>query len=69
MAQGNIAQWRKKEGAAVAAGDVLAEVETDKATIDWESQEEGFIAKIIMGDGARGERTCMPLQPVAALLA
>jgi hypothetical protein len=37
----------------IAPGDVLAEVETDKATIDWEAQEEGFLAKIILGDGGR----------------
>ncbi len=33
---------------------MLAEIETDKATIDWESQEEGFLAKIMMGDGEQG---------------
>ncbi|KAI8465211.1 MAG: dihydrolipoamide acetyltransferase [Monoraphidium minutum] len=53
MTQGNIAAWRKKEGATIAPGDVLAEVETDKATIEWEAQEEGFLAKIIKGDGSK----------------
>jgi pyruvate/2-oxoglutarate dehydrogenase complex dihydrolipoamide acyltransferase (E2) component len=38
MSQGNIAAWKVKEGQEVAAGDVLAEVETDKATMDWENQ-------------------------------
>lgn len=51
--QGNIAAWRKAEGQAIAPGDVLAEVETDKATIEWEAQEEGYLAKILMGDGER----------------
>ncbi|KIY96511.1 pyruvate dehydrogenase E2 component (dihydrolipoamide acetyltransferase), partial [Monoraphidium neglectum] len=50
MTQGNIAVWKKKEGASISPGDVLAEVETDKATIEWEAQEEGFLAKIIKGD-------------------
>eukprot|EP00252_Welwitschia_mirabilis_P003335 TRINITY_DN13413_c0_g1_i1.p1 TRINITY_DN13413_c0_g1~~TRINITY_DN13413_c0_g1_i1.p1 ORF type:complete len:536 (+),score=126.10 TRINITY_DN13413_c0_g1_i1:74-1681(+) len=52
MTQGNIAKWRKKEGDKVSPGDVLCEIETDKATIDMESMEEGYIAKIIKGDGS-----------------
>lgn len=38
MSQGNIAAWKVEEGQEVTAGDVLAEVETDKATMDWENQ-------------------------------
>ena len=38
MSQGNIAAWKVKEGQEVTAGDVLAEIETDKATMDWENQ-------------------------------
>ena len=53
MTAGNIAVWKKKVGDAVAAGDVLAEVETDKATMEWEAQDEGVIARILLGDGAR----------------
>lgn len=49
--QGNIAAWRKAEGDSVAPGDILAEIETDKATIEWEAQEEGFIAKILKPAG------------------
>lgn len=45
--------WRKAEGDSVAPGDILAEVETDKATIEWEAQEEGFIAKILKPAGVR----------------
>ena len=41
MSQGNIAAWKVKEGQEVGAGDVLAEVETDKATMDWENQVPG----------------------------
>ena len=42
MTQGNIVEWKKAEGDAVAPGDVLAEGETDKASNEWEAQEEGF---------------------------
>ncbi len=64
MSQGNIAEWKKKEGEAVAAGDVLCEVETDKATIEWESVEEGFLAKVLLPDGAKD----VPVGQVVAVL-
>jgi pyruvate dehydrogenase E2 component (dihydrolipoamide acetyltransferase) len=51
--QGNIVKWMKKEGDQVAPGNILAEVETDKATIEWEAQEEGYIAKILKGAGSK----------------
>ncbi|KAF9612597.1 hypothetical protein IFM89_002193 [Coptis chinensis] len=53
MTEGNIARWLKKEGDKVAPGEVLCEVETDKATVEMECMEEGFLAKIIHGDGAK----------------
>lgn len=53
MSQGNIASWKKKEGEAVGAGEEMAEIETDKATMAWESQDDGFIAKILLQDGAK----------------
>lgn len=53
MSHGNIIEWKKKEGDAVAAGDVYCLVETDKATIEWESQEDGFLAKILAPDGTK----------------
>ncbi|KAK9131244.1 hypothetical protein Sjap_011731 [Stephania japonica] len=53
MSEGNIARWLKKEGDKVSPGDVLCEVETDKATVEMECMEEGFLAKIIHGDGAK----------------
>ena len=40
MSQGNVSSWQVKEGDEVAAGDVLAEIETDKATLEWENQVE-----------------------------
>ncbi|KAK9105567.1 hypothetical protein Scep_022411 [Stephania cephalantha] len=53
MSEGNIARWLKKEGDKVSPGDVLCEVETDKATVEMECMEEGFLAKIIHGDSAK----------------
>ncbi|KAK9827713.1 hypothetical protein WJX81_003489 [Elliptochloris bilobata] len=53
MSQGNIAAWKKKEGDEIAAGDVLCEVETDKATMEWEAQDEGFLAKILVPEGTK----------------
>lgn len=52
MTEGNIARWLKKEGDKVSPGEVLCEVETDKATVEMECMEEGYLAKIIHGDGA-----------------
>ena len=42
MTSGNLAVWKKAEGEAIAVGDVIAEIETDKATVDYEAQDEGF---------------------------
>lgn len=53
MTQGNIGQWAKKEGDAIAPGDVLVEIETDKAQMDFEFQEEGYIAKILVQPGTK----------------
>eukprot|EP00775_Hariotina_reticulata_P012800 gene12800-12928_t len=64
MTQGNIAAWRKKEGDSIGPGDILAEIETDKATIEWEAQEEGFIAKIIKPAGSKD----VPVGTTVALL-
>eukprot|EP01098_Paradermamoeba_levis_P005473 TRINITY_DN229_c0_g2_i1.p1 TRINITY_DN229_c0_g2~~TRINITY_DN229_c0_g2_i1.p1 ORF type:complete len:493 (-),score=172.70 TRINITY_DN229_c0_g2_i1:19-1308(-) len=54
MEQGNIASWKKKVGDKISAGDVLAEIETDKATMEMESTEDGFLAKILLPSGAQG---------------
>ncbi|XP_042434024.1 dihydrolipoyllysine-residue acetyltransferase component 3 of pyruvate dehydrogenase complex, mitochondrial-like [Zingiber officinale] len=53
MTEGNIARWLKKEGDKVSPDDVLCEVETDKATVEMECMEEGYLAKIIQGDGSK----------------
>ncbi|TFK60003.1 single hybrid motif-containing protein [Pluteus cervinus] len=65
MTEGGIAGWKKKEGEAFTAGDVLLEIETDKATIDVEAQEDGVLGKIILPDGSKN----VPVGKVIALLA
>ena len=51
MTSGNLAAWKKAVGDKIEAGDVVAEVETDKATVDYESVDEGYLAKILMPEG------------------
>ena len=51
MEKGNLAKWLKKEGEAVKPGDVIAEIETDKATMEVEAVDEGTLAKIIVPEG------------------
>ena len=46
MTMGNLAAWKKKEGDEIGAGDIIAEVETDKATVDYEAVDEGVLAKL-----------------------
>jgi pyruvate dehydrogenase E2 component (dihydrolipoamide acetyltransferase) len=53
MMQGNIGAWQKKVGDKVVPGDVLVEIETDKAQMDFEFQEEGVLAKILQESGAK----------------
>lgn len=53
MQQGNIAKWTKKEGDALAAGDIIAQIETDKATMDWELTDGGYLAKILIPEGSK----------------
>jgi len=65
MTEGGIAQWKKQEGEAFSAGDVLLEIETDKATIDVEAQEDGILGKILAQDDTKN----VPVGRVIALLA
>ena len=51
MEKGNLARWLKKEGDAIKAGDIIAEIETDKATMEVEAVDEGTLAKIVVPDG------------------
>ena len=61
MTVGKIARWAKAEGDAVASGDTLAEVETDKATIDFTFQDDAFLAKILVPAGAEDVAVGTPL--------
>ena len=54
MTEGNIAKWAVKEGDSFSAGDILLEIETDKASMDVEAQDDGIMAKILQGDGTKG---------------
>jgi pyruvate dehydrogenase E2 component (dihydrolipoamide acetyltransferase) len=65
MTEGNLAKWHKKEGDEVRAGDVLAEIETDKATMEVEAVDEGTMGKILVPEGAQGVKVN---EPIALLL-
>src|SRR5580692_8101231 len=56
MEKGNLAKWLKKEGEQVKAGDVIAEIETDKATMEYESIDDGVLAKIVVPEGTQDGR-------------
>ena len=51
--QGNIRSWNKKVGDTIAPGDVLASIETDKAVVDFEMQEDGYVAKLFFSEGTK----------------
>lgn len=65
MTQGSISVWSLSEGKPYGAGDVLCEVETDKATVDFEAVEEGFLAKIFIGDNAAKKQEIPVGEPIA----
>jgi pyruvate/2-oxoglutarate dehydrogenase complex dihydrolipoamide acyltransferase (E2) component len=65
MTEGGISSWKKKEGESFSAGEVLLEIETDKATIDVEAQEDGILGKILVPDGSKN----VPVGRLIALLA
>ena len=54
MTEGNIAKWTKKEGEKVSPGDVIAEIETDKAIMELETDEDGVLGKILIAEGSEG---------------
>ncbi|KAG0708984.1 pyruvate dehydrogenase [Suillus ampliporus] len=65
MTEGGIASWKKAEGETFTAGDVLLEIETDKATIDVEAQDDGILAKIIAPDGSKNVAVGSPIAIMA----
>jgi pyruvate dehydrogenase E2 component (dihydrolipoamide acetyltransferase) len=65
MTEGNLAKWLKKEGDEVHSGDVLAEIETDKATMEFEAVDEGRLGRILVPEGTQGIKVN---EPIAVLL-
>jgi pyruvate dehydrogenase E2 component (dihydrolipoamide acetyltransferase) len=65
MEKGNLAKWLKKEGDKVKSGDVIAEIETDKATMEVEAVDEGTLAKIVVPEGTQD----VPVNEIIAVLA
>lgn len=65
MTEGGLAEWKVREGTAFAQGDVLLDIETDKATMDVEAPEDGVLAKILVPDGSKD----VPVGKLIALLA
>jgi pyruvate dehydrogenase E2 component (dihydrolipoamide acetyltransferase) len=65
MEKGNLAKWLKKEGDKVKAGDILAEIETDKATMEYEAIDEGVIAKILVPEGTADIAVNQPIAVLA----
>ena len=65
MEEGKLAKWLVKVGDEVKSGDILAEIETDKATMEFEAVDEGTIGKILVPEGAQGVKVN---QPIAVLL-
>ncbi|MBT9384264.1 pyruvate dehydrogenase complex dihydrolipoamide acetyltransferase [Pseudooceanicola sp. CBS1P-1] len=65
MEEGTLAKWLVKEGDTVAAGDLLAEIETDKATMEFEAVDEGIVGKILIAEGTEGVKVN---EPIAILL-
>jgi pyruvate dehydrogenase E2 component (dihydrolipoamide acetyltransferase) len=65
MEEGKLAKWHVKEGDTVKAGDILAEIETDKATMEFESIDDGRIARILVPEGAEGVKVNEPIAVLA----
>ncbi len=65
MEQGTLAKWLKKEGDAVKSGDIIAEIETDKATMEVEAVDEGTLAKILVPDGTENVAVNTPIAVIA----
>ncbi|PTW60264.1 pyruvate dehydrogenase E1 component beta subunit [Breoghania corrubedonensis] len=65
MEEGKLAKWLVKEGDAVTSGDVIAEIETDKATMEVEAVDEGTVAKILVSEGTEGVKVNTPIAVLA----
>src|SRR4028118_113042 len=65
MEEGTLAKWLVKEGDEVKSGDIIAEIETDKATMEFEAVDEGTIAKILVAEGTDGVKVGTPIAILA----
>src|SRR5271156_5990487 len=65
MTEGKLAKWHKKGGDAVKAGDILAEIETDKATMEFEAVDEGSLAEILVPEGTEHVAVNAPIARIA----
>jgi pyruvate dehydrogenase E2 component (dihydrolipoamide acetyltransferase) len=65
MEKGNLAKWLKKEGDAIKSGDIIAEIETDKATMEVEAVDDGILARILVAEGTAD----VPVNQLIALIA
>ncbi len=61
MESGNLAKWLLKEGDAITAGDIICQIETDKAIVDYEAQDDSFLARILVPEGAEGVVVGQPM--------
>ena len=61
MTEGTLARWLKKEGDSIVSGDVIAEIETDKATMEVEAVDEGILGRILIADGTEGVKVNAPI--------
>src|SRR5215470_1751548 len=61
MEEGKLAKWLVKEGQTIKAGDIIAEIETDKATMEVEASEEGKLGKILVPEGTEGVKVNTPI--------
>ena len=66
MEKGNLAKWLKKEGDTVKSGDVIAEIETDKATMEVEAVDEGTLGKILVPEGTNDVAVNTPIAMILA---
>ena len=61
MEEGTLAKWLVKEGDEVSSGDILAEIETDKATMEFEAVDEGTVGKLLVAEGTEGVKVNTPI--------
>src|SRR5450756_1773772 len=66
MEKGNLSKWLKKEGEAIKSGDVIAEIETDKATMEVEATDEGILGKILIAEGTADVAVNTPIATILA---